>query len=280
MIIDELKQVLSREPITTSKLVRITKLKEHLQLYLLNFIYQNSKYNHNFIFTGGTCLRHCYDLARLSEDLNFDVLAKTDNQLLATEISLYFKQNYLYPELRVSVHQQNKQILLKFPVLNQLGLALPQERDDLFVKLDLNYPAENQPKNVTSTFKSLYRFNFIIKHYDRESLMAGKLHAILTRDRYHGAESVIKGRDYYDLLWFLDRKIIPNLDRLNAMLGKHSDLPKIMSLIDQKVEKATGEYKRSFEEDLLPFIEDQASIKIIVKNYLDLYSRAKIYLEK
>lgn len=41
-------------------------LKGFLQVYVLNFIYLHKSYNTNFLFTGGTCLSHCYGLHRLS----------------------------------------------------------------------------------------------------------------------------------------------------------------------------------------------------------------------
>jgi hypothetical protein len=42
-----------------------------------------------------------------------------------------------------------------------------------------------------------------LQHHDRASLLAGKLHALLQR-RY------AKGRDWYDLLWYLSNRDWPN----------------------------------------------------------------------
>ena len=47
-------------------------IKEHLQFYVLDFIY-NSRFGKTFLFTGGTCLKICYGLNRLSEDIDFDL---------------------------------------------------------------------------------------------------------------------------------------------------------------------------------------------------------------
>ncbi|MEW6103904.1 MAG: nucleotidyl transferase AbiEii/AbiGii toxin family protein [bacterium] len=49
-------------------------LKEHLQLYILDFVY-NRSYGKELIFTGGSCLRFCFGLNRVSEDLDFDRLS-------------------------------------------------------------------------------------------------------------------------------------------------------------------------------------------------------------
>ena len=40
-------------------------LKEALQYYVLNYVY-NSTYADKLLFKGGTCLRFCFDLPRLS----------------------------------------------------------------------------------------------------------------------------------------------------------------------------------------------------------------------
>ena len=52
-----------------------------------------------------------------------------------------------------------------------------------------------------------------LQHHDRASLLAGKLHAILQRP-------YVKGRDLYDLLWYLSDPTwpLPNLTMLNNAL--------------------------------------------------------------
>jgi hypothetical protein len=40
---------------------------------------------------------------------------------------------------------------------------------------------------------------FLLRHYDLPSLLAGKLHAAITR-------KYAKGRDWYDLLWYLSQR--------------------------------------------------------------------------
>ena len=74
MIIEEMRSLLNKQGIQNkSNLYIRSLLKEFLQIYVLNFIYLNQIYNKVFVFTGGTCLRHCFGLNRLSEDLDFDL---------------------------------------------------------------------------------------------------------------------------------------------------------------------------------------------------------------
>ena len=58
-------------------------------------------------------------------------------------------------------------------------------------------------------------FTFVICHYDLPSLMAGKLHALLTR-------GYPKGRDWYDLIWYRSRRppVEPNGQLLQHALDQ------------------------------------------------------------
>jgi len=254
-------------------------LKEYLQSYLLNFIFLNKQYNQAFIFTGGTCLRHCFDMNRLSEDLDFDVKTTIDIEKFKEALENYFHKEYLYSALQISVRQRGWQILLKFPVLKQLKLAYKEESDLLYVKIDLS-PVCSNHFQLQTTLKSIGHFNYLVIHYDLPSLMAEKLHAILRRTKLVGVEnaSAIKGRDYYDLLWFMEKKITPNLDRLNDLLKESLSLQEVMAQVDEKVKEATSTKKRFFKQDLLPFINNPLILEGYIGNYQDNYERNKQYL--
>jgi predicted nucleotidyltransferase component of viral defense system len=245
-------------------------LKEYLQIYILNYIYTNEKYSKNLIFTGGTCLRHFFDLPRLSEDLDFDFNKELDLEELFENIKRYFKIKYLYTEITGSIKQQGKQLLFKFPVLKDLDLANDNESDLLYVKTDLQ-------KNLSKIYdtqissKSIEGFNFVALHYDVSTLMAGKIHAVLTRER-------LKGRDYYDLLWYLKQKVRPNMKRLCDILGEEITIKELKERLDEKVEELDKKYRNDFESDLLPLISNKEIVPVYVDNYLQEYRRNIGYL--
>jgi hypothetical protein len=62
-----------------------------------------------------------------------------------------------------------------------------------------------------------------IKVFDLASMFAGKINAALTRERTNNKtgkkELVDTGRDWYDLVWYLDKGTIPNYDFLSAKLN-------------------------------------------------------------
>jgi predicted nucleotidyltransferase component of viral defense system len=247
-------------------------LKEYLQIYILNYIYTNEKYSKNLIFTGGTCLRHFFDLPRLSEDLDFDFNKELDLEELFENIKRYFKIKYLYTEITGSIKQQGKQLLFKFPVLKDLDLANDNESDLLYVKTDLQ-------KNLSKIYdtqissKSIEGFNFVALHYDVSTLMAGKIHAVLTRER-------LRGRDYYDLLWYLKQKVKPNMKRLCDILGEEITIKELKERLDEKVEELDKKYRNDFESDLLPLISNREIVPVYVDDYVQEYRRNVEYLTK
>ncbi len=277
MIYKELEKILIDEKTKGSlDSYILNSLKEYLQVYVLYYIYTNSKYNKNLIFTGGTCLRHFYNLPRLSEDLDLDFQESFDSQILLDNLEGYFKKQYKFNEIKLAVKQRGNQIVLKFPVLHKLGLAKEDESNLLYVRLDLS---KNPSKHfdLQTTSKSIYGFNFVAKHYDLPSLMSGKIHAILIRKRFKGADNteVVRGRDYFDLLWFLKNSIKPNLKRLSEMLNASVSINFIEKQLDLKVKELITRHKSYFKSDLIPLISNPDFIKIYVENYYKEYLRFK-----
>jgi len=100
----------------------INRLKEHLQLRILNYLYNQKSFNRKLIFTGGTCLRFCFDLPRLSEDLDFDHEGDLDAGELGRAVAQYLSGLLKTKEISCSIRGATRKIYLKLPVLEELGL--------------------------------------------------------------------------------------------------------------------------------------------------------------
>ena len=138
-------------------------LKEYLQIYVLNYIYTNPKYNKELIFTGGTCLRLMYGLSRLSEDLDFDYDENIDTQILADRLLNYFQTKYKFDDISISLKQKGQQVLLKFPVLKNLNLAKGNESNMLYLKMDLRMNLSSiYDVQITSKSTMNFRSNLYI----------------------------------------------------------------------------------------------------------------------
>ncbi len=100
-----------------------------------------------------------------------------------------------------------------------------------------------------------------LQHHDKASLLAGKLHAILARP-------YSKGRDLYDLLWYLSDPTWPepNLELLrNALVqtGWESDLPTNdtwRELVRQRIQAI--DWPQAIR-DVQPFLEAHAQIDLL-----------------
>ncbi|MBF0106581.1 MAG: nucleotidyl transferase AbiEii/AbiGii toxin family protein [Deltaproteobacteria bacterium] len=254
-------------------------LKEYLQMYLLYFVYSSPKYSPILVFTGGTCLRQFFGLERLSEDVDFDLLSPVDPVHIKTDLESFFVKKYKYNDVQVSLKQQGRQLLLKFPVLKLLSLAKDSESDLLYVKMDLS-PNPSRHYNVITTSKNSFGFNFVAVHYDLPSLMAGKVHAVLTRQHFRGKDDVLtlKGRDYFDLLWYLKKAVQPNIKRLSDMLGEHLTPELLVKKLDQKVTLATTRHRDFFKADITPLLKNADMVPAYVQNYQAEYMRCRGYL--
>jgi predicted nucleotidyltransferase component of viral defense system len=183
MIVEELKFVFDKNKDKNALYLR-NLLKEQLQYYVLNFIY-NSLYGEKFLFKGGTCLRFCFDLPRLSEDLDFDVkdFSSFDYQIFIKDLKEYFVSKLKYKDFEVKVSGKNRLIYLKFPILKKIGFPLEKEKPSeniLFLRIDLSEVLGKNFKEEIS-LKSTWDFSFLIKRYSLSDIFSGKLASILSR---------------------------------------------------------------------------------------------------
>ncbi|MGQ9903779.1 MAG: nucleotidyl transferase AbiEii/AbiGii toxin family protein [Anaerolineae bacterium] len=102
-----------------------------------------------------------------------------------------------------------------------------------------------------------------LQHHDRPSLLAGKLHAILSRP-------YAKGRDWYDLLWHLSDPAWPppNLVMLNNALeqtgwqGPRLTLTNWRAAVRRRARDL--DWKR-VADDVRPFLETGAEADLLTK---------------
>jgi hypothetical protein len=152
---------------------------------------------------------------------------------------------------------------LKFEkLLYELGLSSLAEQK-LYIKLELDI---NPPEGADLEYTMQEGF-FGIRHYDLSSLYAGKLHAILHR-RY------TKGRDYYDLMWYLTKKVKPNLLLLNNAItqstGKKSKLD-MASLKTSLIKRLQETNFKEVHSDLETFVQDSLELRALNQdNFLTL----------
>jgi predicted nucleotidyltransferase component of viral defense system len=269
MLLKELNDIIAEQTKKgVQKQIILNLLEEHIQYYFLNFIY-NSKYGKNLIFIGGSALRICYGLNRLSEDIDMDIEPNTviDKQRLAEDIVKYFKQTYLFDNLEYTISGKDEKIYFKLPILKELNISDNSESDKLYVKLEISDIISKSYK-ITLTPISKLSFNFIIKNYDLETLMASKINAIFKSKYIKGNDKNynFKGRDYFDLLWYLQKGVKPNMDFIRDTLNI-DNLKELYQKLYDLIENLNLKY---LKEDLLPLFEDGVFITNYCENYKEM----------
>jgi len=190
-------------------------LQELMQHYVLASLSRAGLFA-EAMFHGGTCLRIVHAMNRFSEDLDF----------LLKEPSPSFRwQRYLE-----SVRKDCAQEGIPFEVQDksQAGMAVQKaflKTDSVGKVLTLELPFErHRPRKIRikleidinppagSTFTTSYITFPVTTPMTTQSLESGfalKLHALFCR-------SYVKGRDWYDFVWYVARKTSPDL----ALLGQ------------------------------------------------------------
>jgi len=245
-------------------------LKEELQYHVLNFICHHPDYG-RWIMYGGSALRICHGLNRMSVDLDFEIHHPCTEDFfiaLKTDTENYFANDYGLgaKELTIKI-THNRGLTLRFSLGEEIGIAHPSKQ--IHVKIDVNYFIAK--KTVTERIPINHdQLSFVITTYNMAALMASKITAIFQRGtRGVGtARYEEKGRDIYDLLWYMEKKIVPDLDYLNAKNITITDLPALFDRLTLKMEKVSDE---NLKQDLSPLFTDQRYIANWLEHWRESY---------
>lgn len=196
------------EPVEGRNIVR-----EYLQARLLEAL-QRAGAMAPLAFHGGTALRFLFGIRRYSEDLDFCLErqpALYDLRAYAGAIRSALSAEGYDLDIRLDERRVVHQVMVRFPgLLYALGLS-PLANQLLSIKIEI----DTRPPKGAGLETTLVRRHVLLhlQHHDRASLLAGKVHAFLQRP-------FAKGRDVYDLLWYLGDRTWPppNLTLLNNAL--------------------------------------------------------------
>jgi len=249
---------------------RRNALKEELQFYVLNFIYHHQEYG-KWIMYGGSALRIIHGLDRMSVDLDFEVsYAITEKFLekLKKEIKDYFNNTYGAGAdfLTIKINT-GRGLLLKFHVGEELSFGHPSKQ--VHVKIDLNHFVA--PKTVTERRPiNQDQLSFVIVTYNMSALMASKIAAIFLRGTRGVGEAIYeeKGRDIYDLLWYMNKKVVPDFDYLVA---KGIGVKDPRALFDKLTLQMNKVSETNLKQDLIQLFVNKTYIENWLKNWRESY---------
>jgi predicted nucleotidyltransferase component of viral defense system len=278
-IILEMRKIIEESKEEASLIKTRNKLKEYLHYFVLDFIYNSE--SKDMVFYGGSCLRIVYDLPRMSIDLDFEAEEKTNFEKFKKSLEKYFSADLgLKNKFYIKGEKKGKnvnRIFLNFPLMNDLGLS--SHRDEVLrVRIDIMSVSKNYIKKLVPVFtlKSKYGKSLVIKHYDLSTLFASKLAAILDRPQKgfivgKKEENIdFKGRDFYDLIWYMERKVLPNkhMLKLKGVKGSTKDLFDDIALFISE-----RKLKKGLKKDLEPLF--LGSVNSFVDNFKHIFQRLK-----
>jgi predicted nucleotidyltransferase component of viral defense system len=201
-------------------------LKEIIQEIALLGLWR-SKFFEHAAFYGGTALRIFYGLDRFSEDLDFSLLQSKSDFSLELYLSA-IKEELGGLDFDVEIAERNKNVesnidsafikagtkehLIKIDIPKEMVSRIARN-DKMKIKLEVDV---NPPGGFLTEAKMLLLpAAFSVTMYRQPDIFAGKVHAILHRPWKQGR---VKGRDFYDFVYFIARKIPVRLEHLRQRL--------------------------------------------------------------
>ena len=239
-------------------------------------------------FYGGTALRIFYGLNRFSEDLDFSLLQEDENFDLEYYLK-FIEDEFLVQGMVVTIKTKHKSVVsaiesafLKSETFwgeliletSVPGLGIKQN-----IGLKIKIEVDTKPPLGFETEEKLLLkpYSFYVKCFVLEDLFAGKMHALLFRKWGNN----VKGRDWYDLEWYIRKGVNLNLQHFLSRAKDSSDWGKeiiseteFIELLTERIENLNFEIAK---KDVERFIHNPEVLDIWSKQYfLDLVKMLKI----
>lgn len=254
-------------------------LKEIVQHLTLLGLWRSKFYEHAALY-GGTALRLFYGLRRFSEDLDFSLVQNEEQFNLLPYLKSIEKEIEAFG-FKFSVEKRIKKIispiesaflkgntrinLLVIQAPNNIIKGLHREQK---IKIKLEVDTDPPPGSQHEVKIFLTPIPFEVKVFTKPDLFAGKVHAVLCR----GWQSRVKGRDFYDLVWFIGQKIPCRVEYLKEKMiqtnhwKREDNLNKVrlIQLLQEKF-KAVDFHKAS--QDVRPFIKDKQELALWSRDF-------------
>lgn len=229
-------------------------LREILQEIVL-FALSDAGFFKEAVFYGGTALRILYGLPRFSEDLDFSLI-KPDSSFDLTkyEQAVVGKLNAYGFEAQIETKiKDNTAIQSAFlkgnTVKHLIAISAPEDIVKTFHSgkiLKIKFEVDTQPPINFQDEEKLHLLPspFMIRTMTPSSLFAGKMHAILCR----AWQSRPKGRDWYDLVWYVQRGYELDLYHLATRLTQGC---KALKNMNEEIPTSIDEYSKELVQDLI-----------------------------
>lgn len=216
-------------------------LREYLQAFFLTKLYRN-RLAAKLIFVGGTSLRLLRNLPRFSEDLDFDNLGLSNQQItdLVNEVVKAIRKENIELEIKSTIRGKKTYFELKFPqILFELKITTnPKEK--LMIKVDYaDFWLGQKPERI---MLNRYGFLEMVSVLPLGQALTEKLAAYVFRKE-------TQGRDIYDVVWLFSQGARPDQEFI-----KKNHLAGLVNQAADKWQKLKN--KSILSRRLAPFLFD------------------------
>ncbi len=240
-------------------------------------------------FYGGTALSIVHHLDRFSEDLDFSLLTPNENfslepflKAVRTELKAWGidattgiidkkDSNIESAFIKTNTMMALTEIRLPASILHSIHR---NEISHIKIEIDPNPPC---PFDSTFTY-ILEPIPFSVRVMSLSDIYAGKMHAILARKW----KNRVKGRDWYDLIWFISQQIELDLCHLQHRLLQSGHLVSdshfagevFMKMLISRIDSVDFNQAK---EDVMPFVQDTRKLDLWSKEFFThLVDRIKV----
>jgi predicted nucleotidyltransferase component of viral defense system len=253
---------------------QIDKLREVLQQTALLGLARHQFFQHA-VFYGGTALRILYGLDRYSEDLDFSLLNPNPNfdftpflhgmhqelKAMGFELDIDLREKNIDTGIWSAFLKGNTvSMLLSIHEKTKIKGINPEQKIQIKLEIDTDPPLSHLPPESKLVKNPI---PFYISTYAISDLFAGKTHAALCRNW----KNRIKGRDWYDVIWYIQSGIPVNLAHLRERMrqtkhlqpGESFEKKELLERLHAKIDSIDWELARS---DVALFIPDKQKLAI------------------
>lgn len=241
-------------------------LLEYLQTQILKAL-SLSKFNDSLSFLGGTCLRFAHDIDRFSEDLDFDLIKKDGFNIenLMVDIQKKLELQGFVVDARTKTTENIHIIFFRFRnVLREFGFNVHKD-EKVLIRFEIDF---NPSEHILTETKFADSFNerFPMLANTLKTLFAQKILAIVFRPYQ-------KGRDFYDLVWFLSQKNIePDYKILKEKGLAIENRAGLIEFLEKQAEKSDLKQAAKDVERFL-FYPEQAQWILKLPEYLKSFEK-------
>lgn len=205
-------QMLARYDITTNS-DKLNATHEVMQQVTLSGLYRAGFFA-KAAFYGGSCLRIFHNLPRFSEDMDFSLLGKDESFSIENYFSAIENEfQALGRQVQISKKVKKKESQIESAFLKDntdIANVAYQTEPSVKIKIEVD---KDPPLNFNIENKLLLLpFSFMTTCFDIPGLFAGKVHAFL----YRNWKNRVKGRDWYDLEWYVRNNYTLDFNHLKA----------------------------------------------------------------